>query len=80
MAARKIQGRVLNRKEVKIAMIRQDLTPTDLAKALSISKMTMNARIQGRTRCRMLEVERLVEVLKADFDLITMPEGTEPIE
>jgi DNA-binding XRE family transcriptional regulator len=80
MAARKIQGRVLNRKEVKIAMIRQDLTPTDLAKALSISKMTMNARIQGRTRCRMLEVERLVEVLKVDFDLITMPEGTEPIE
>jgi len=80
MAARKIQGRVLNRKEVKIAMIRQDLTPTDLAKALSISKMTMNARIQGRTRCRMLEVERLVEVLKVDFDLITMPEGTEPID
>lgn len=78
--ARRGQDRVLNRKEVKIAMLRQDLTSEDLAKALSISKMTMNARIQGRTRCRMLEIERLSEVLKVDLNLLMMPEDTETID
>lgn len=74
MAGRKIQGRVLNSKEVKIAMIRQELTTEHLSKALSLSKISVSARLNGKTPCRILELEKLSDILKVPLDQIALPE------
>lgn len=74
MAGRKIQGRVLNSKEVKIAMIRQELTTEHLSKALSLSKISVNARLNGKTPCRILELEKLSDILKVPLDQLALPE------
>lgn len=75
MAARKkLQSVKLNTKAIKIAMIQQDLQIDDLAKALFISRLSVSARVNGRTGCRILELERLSEFLKVPVDQLCAPE------
>jgi len=69
MATRKkLQSVKLNTKAIKIAMIQQDLQIDDLAKALFLSRLSVSARVNGRTGCRILELEKLSEFLKIPVD------------
>jgi len=73
---RKIQGRVLDKKAVKIAMIQNEVKIGQLAEALALSKMSVNSRINGKTPCRLLELDKLVELLKTPADTLAAPAPT----
>lgn len=72
---RKIQGKVLDKKAVKIAMIQNDVKISQVADALALSKMSVNSRINGKTPCRQLELERLAEILKSPVEAFTVPDA-----
>ena len=56
-------------------MIQQDIKAGYLAEALALSKMSVNARLNGRTPCRQLELEKLAEILKSPVEAFTIPDA-----
>lgn len=75
---KKLQGAKLNAKVVKIAMLQLDLKMEDLAKALALSKLSVSARLNGRTPCRILELEKLSEVLRIPVEVLALPPEQTP--
>lgn len=49
--------------EIKIAMIKKEITIDQLAKLLGISKSSLYRKMHGKTAFKMPEAKRIVEIL-----------------
>lgn len=63
----------MNVKKIKAALVETGFTQRSLAKAMNISKNTLNAKINGKTPISIEEAIQLAEILKLnkeEFDAI----------